>query len=249
MLVFSDEAVIQAECCEHSLFTFHPFTIDLSPFSIDLLPHRCSLTVTEEQRSFALTVIENGKLKLNGFKRFESPESVITKLANHQITKLNWYVVYTRPRWEKKVSATLADRGIVHYCPLNKVQKQWSDRKKVVLEPLFKGYVFVQVDDLKKWDIKLVDGILNFVYWLGKPAVVKPNEIDTIRKFLQEFTDVEVVNASPDAQDKVVVKQGLLMNYKGIVVEVIGNKAKVNIESMGLQLSAVFDIKNLEVIR
>lgn len=160
-----------------------------------------------------------------------------------------WYVVYTRPRWEKKVAAILADKGIVHYCPLNKVQKQWSDRKKVVMEPLFKGYVFVQVADQKKWDIKLIDGILNYVYWLGKPATVRQEEIDTIRKFLQEFHDVEVINATPGTSDTVVVKQGVLMNYKGIVVEVLGNKARVKIESMGLSLSAVFDVKNLEVLR
>lgn len=161
----------------------------------------------------------------------------------------HWYVVYTRPRWEKKVAAILADKGIVHYCPLNKVQKQWSDRKKVVMEPLFKGYVFVQVADQKKWDIKLIDGILNYVYWLGKPATVRQEEIDTIRKFLQEFHDVEVINATPGTSDTVVVKQGVLMNYKGIVVEVLGNKARVKIESMGLSLSAVFDVKNLEVLR
>jgi transcription antitermination factor NusG len=160
----------------------------------------------------------------------------------------NWYVVYTRPRWEKKVAARLLEAGIEHYCPLNKVQKQWSDRKKVVMEPLFKGYVFVLVDELKKWDIKNVDGILNYVYWLGKPALVKQEEIDTIKKFLQEFSDVEVRNASLTEKDTVLVKQGVLMNYKGIVVEVKGNKARVNIESMGLQLSAVFDVKNLQVL-
>jgi transcription antitermination factor NusG len=146
------------------------------------------------------------------------------------------------------VAATLLERGFNNYCPLNKVQKQWSDRKKVVMEPLFKGYVFVQVDDQKKWDIKSVDGILNYVYWLGKPAIVREDEINTIRKFLQEFSDVEVVNASLGAEDKVIVKQGVLMNYKGIVVEVNGNKAKVNIDSMGLGLSAVFDVRNLEKV-
>lgn len=161
----------------------------------------------------------------------------------------HWYVVYTRPRWEKKVAASLAEKGIPHYCPLNKVLKQWSDRKKVVLEPLFKGYVFVQMDEQRKWDVKLIDGILNYVYWLGKPAIVREEEIVTIRKFLQEFNDVEVVNAAVGTNDTVVVKQGVLMNYKGIVIEVTGNKAKVNIESMGLQLSAVFDVKNLEVLR
>lgn len=164
-------------------------------------------------------------------------------------TSSKWYAVYTRPRWEKKVAANLAEKGIPHYCPLNKVHKQWSDRIKVVHEPLFKGYVFVQIDEKHKWDIKKIDGILNFVHWLGKPAVVKEEEINTIRKFLQEFEDVEVRNASLETSDNVYVKQGLLMNYKGIVLEVMGNKARVKIESMGLQLSALFDVKNLELIQ
>ncbi len=157
-----------------------------------------------------------------------------------------WYVVYTRPRWEKKVSGILMSRGIEYYCPLNKVMKQWSDRKKIVLEPLFKGYVFIKIPESLKWEVKNVEGVLNYVYWLGKPAVVKEQEIDTIRKFLQEFRDVKVVEKQLAVNSKVIIKQGVLMNFQGIIIEVSGNKAKVNIESMGLQLSAVFDKKNLE---
>ena len=71
-----------------------------------------------------------------------------------------WYVVYTRPRWEKKVALTLSEKGIENYCPLNKVMKKWSDRHKIVLEPLFKGYVFVRVAEQRKWDIKKIDGII-----------------------------------------------------------------------------------------
>ncbi len=160
-----------------------------------------------------------------------------------------WYVVYTRPRWEKKVAGILLAKGIEHYCPLNKVMKQWSDRKKIILEPLFKGYIFVKLHDTIKWEIKNIDGILNFVYWLGKPAVVKEEEIDTIRKFLQEFSGVEVIERQLNINSRVLIKQGVLMNYHGIIVEITGNKAKVNIESMGLQLSAVFDKKNLEPVQ
>jgi transcription antitermination factor NusG len=157
-----------------------------------------------------------------------------------------WYVVYTRPRWEKKVSGILMARGIEYYCPLNKVMKQWSDRKKIVLEPLFKGYVFIKIPDAQKWEVKSIEGVLNYVYWLGKPAIVKEQEIDTIRKFLQEFKDIEVVEKQLTVNSKVLIKQGVLMNFHGIIIEVAGNKAKVNIESMGIQLSAVFDKKNLE---
>ncbi len=144
------------------------------------------------------------------------------------------------------MASLLQEKGIVHYCPLNRVMKQWSDRKKQVLEPLFKGYVFVQVAEVKKWEVKKVDGIINYVHWLGKPAIVKESEINTIRKFLQEFSDVEVADKELHVNTAVTVKQGILMNYRGIIVEVLGNRVKVQIDSMGVQLSAFFDKSNLE---
>ncbi len=160
-----------------------------------------------------------------------------------------WYVVYTRPRWEKKIAKVLEEKGIENYCPLNKVRRQWKDRKKIVLEPLFKGYLFVKIDEEKKWDIKMIDGILNYVYWLGKPARVKEAEINTIKKFLNEFENVDVVELDLKANTNVIVTKGILMNYKGIVLEVVGNKVKVQIDSMGIRLSAVIEKGSLEQIR
>lgn len=163
--------------------------------------------------------------------------------------KLYWFAVYTRPRWEKKVASLLEEMGIENYCPLNKVVRQWSDRKKIVLEPLFKSYVFVRIADEKKWDLKKVNGILNFVYWLGKPAHIRDEEISVIKKFLNEFSDVYVEHQKKlKVNAPVIIKQGILMNYRGVLIELSGNKAKVKIESMGLQLHAQFDRKNLEAI-
>ena len=157
-------------------------------------------------------------------------------------------MVYTKPRWEKKVATLLTDNGVENYCPLNRVSKKWSDRKKVVLEPLFKGYVFVALALTNKWEIKNTEGILNFVHWNGKPAVVKEKEINIIKKFLQEFDDIKVTSNSVSPNDEVEIKQGLLMNFKGIVLEITGNTAKVKIDGMGLTLTAIFDKKNLEKI-
>jgi len=159
-----------------------------------------------------------------------------------------WYAVYTRPRWEKKVAGLLLEKGIEHYCPINKVTRQWSDRKKVVMEPIFKGYVFVKLEDQNKWEVKQVPGILNFVYWLGKPAIIRNEEIDIIRKFLNEFDDVQVEEKGLVVNSEVRIKQGVLMNYNGIVIEVLGNRAVVKIDNMDIQLSAHFDKKNLELI-
>src|SRR5580698_5536039 len=103
-----------------------------------------------------------------------------------------WYVIYTKPRWEKKVYSRLREKGLESYCPLNKVRKKWSDRLKIVEEPLFKSYVFIHISEEDIPQVRMVNGVLNFVYWLGKPAIVRTTEIESIKKFLNEYDDVEV---------------------------------------------------------
>jgi transcription antitermination factor NusG len=159
-----------------------------------------------------------------------------------------WYAVYTKPRWEKKVAALLDAKGIEHYCPLNRVVKQWSDRKKTVLEPLFKSYVFIRVDEDKKWEVLKTPGIINYVTWLGKPAKINDSEIAIIRKFLKEFAEVEVVDGILEINANVKVKQGALMNYQGVLLYISGNRASVKIKSMGVQLITTIDKSNLEMI-
>ena len=78
--------------------------------------------------------------------------------------KKYWYVVYTKPRWEKKVYSLLEEEGIEAYCPLNKVHKQWSDRMKWVEEPLFKSYVFVRLAEEEMSQVRMVSGVINYVY-------------------------------------------------------------------------------------
>ncbi len=116
------------------------------------------------------------------------------------------------------------------------------------MEPLFKGYIFVRSNEQEKWHLKDVQGVLNFVYWLGKPAIVRDEEILTVRKFLDEFENVEVIDNQLKEKDTVFINQGLLLNYKGIVLSVFGNKVKVHIASMGLDLIAYFDKNRLSLI-
>jgi transcription antitermination factor NusG len=158
-----------------------------------------------------------------------------------------WFVVYTRPRWEKKISAQLSLIGVENYCPVNKVTHQWSDRKKVIDEPLFKGYLFVRIPDDTKWQLLQTPGIINYVYWLGKPAIVRDKEIENIRKFLNEFPAAKIERV-PRVDESVEIKYGVFMNYKGVVLEVIGRKVKIKIQSLNIQLTAVFDAENVEII-
>nr|WP_294908225.1 UpxY family transcription antiterminator [uncultured Lacibacter sp.] len=160
----------------------------------------------------------------------------------------NWYAVYTKPRWEKKVCGQLDKKGLTYYCPMTKVRRKWSDRYKVIEEPLFKSYVFVQVSEEEKPRIRLTDGVVNFLYWNGKPAVIKDSEIDVIRKFLNEYEEVVANPLSIENGQRVRVKSGLMMDTEGIVIKVTNNRAYVLLESLGYELTAQFAKGNLEVV-
>lgn len=160
----------------------------------------------------------------------------------------NWYAVYTKPRWEKKVGQLLDKKGLEYYCPLNKVRRKWSDRYKVIEEPLFKSYVFVHITEDEKERIRLTDGVVNFVYWNGKPAIIKDGEIEIIRKFLKEYENVEASPAAFSAGQKVRIKTGLMMDTEGLVIKVVNNRAYVLLETLGYELTAQFEKTNLEPI-
>jgi transcription antitermination factor NusG len=163
-------------------------------------------------------------------------------------SKKNWYVVYTKPRWEKKVFALLTNHQIEAYCPLNKVRKKWSDRIKWVEDPLFKSYVFVRLTEAELPGVRMVAGVVNFVYWLGKPAIVKNKEIEIIRKFLNDYEEVWTEPADLQQDSTVVIRQGAFMNKEGRVVNVVNKKVRVLIESIGYALVAVVAKSNVEVV-
>ena len=159
-----------------------------------------------------------------------------------------WYAVYTKPRWEKKVASLLARKQIENYCPLNKVQRQWSDRKKVVLEPLFQSYVFVNISVKQHSIVRETSGVLNFVYWLQKPAVIRDEEIDVIKRFLNEYHHVQLEKATVNLNDKVRIIGGPLMMREGNVLEVKNKTVKVLLPSMGYALVAEIEKINLEKV-
>lgn len=149
-----------------------------------------------------------------------------------------WFAVYTKPRWEKKVYALLQEKQIVGYCPLNKVRKKWSDRYKIVHEPLFKSYVFVQVAENEMTKVRMISGVVNFVYWNGKPAVIKEEEINTIRRFLNEHEHVEVEQIQFKPNQRVKIMSGVLMNEEAVVVRSDKNKVQVILQNLGFKLTA-----------
>jgi len=161
--------------------------------------------------------------------------------------KKKWLAVYTKPRWEKKVNLLLQEKGIESYCPLNRIRRRWSDRMKVVEEPLFKSYVFVRIGENSLTSVRMTNGVVNFVYWLGKPAVVKEKEIETIRKFLNDYTQVEVHPVDIQVNSKIQIQRGAFMDKEAVVKKIMKKKVQVIIESIGYKLTAYIDRSNITV--
>jgi len=152
-----------------------------------------------------------------------------------------WYAIYTRPRWEKKVNQLLIEKGVECYCPLNKIKRKWSDRLKTVEEPLFKSYVFVKVQDAERSIVRTTNGVINFVYWDKKPAVIKEKEINAIRRFLDEHENVQVKPMHLKLDQRVKILSGTFMDQEGKILDVRHKMVKVAIDSLGYILVAYID--------
>jgi transcription antitermination factor NusG len=160
-----------------------------------------------------------------------------------------WLAIYSRPRWEKKVNQLLLEKGFESYCPLNKVRRKWSDRIKVVEEPLFKSYVFVKVNEEDRTNVRMTPGVINFVYWEGKPAVIREKEINIIKRFLNEYENVEVQPMNLQVHQRVKITTGPLMDQEGEVLSLQRKAVKVAIDSLGYVLVAYIDRTKLTSAR
>ena len=109
---------------------------------------------------------------------------------------------------------------------------------KVVEEPLFKSYVFVKISETERTDVRMTAGVINFVFWNGKPAVIKEKEIQNIKRFLDEFENVEAqaVHLKPD--QRVKITSGPLMDQEGKILTVQNKIVKIAIDSLGYVLVA-----------
>jgi transcriptional antiterminator NusG len=151
-----------------------------------------------------------------------------------------WYALYTHAKWEKKVASIFTRKNIENYCPLNKVLRQWSDRKKIVYEPLFTCYVFARVTEKERISVLQTDGVLNYVSWQGKPAVIRDSEIETIKNFLLEHSNVKLERLDIDVNDTVRIKCGLFME--------LGKTVRVSLPSLGYYMTAEIPKSHLEVV-
>lgn len=148
----------------------------------------------------------------------------------------NWYVLYTKPKSEKKVADRLTEMGVLAYCPLITKISQWSDRKKKVQLPLFNSYIFVNLSEKNRNAVFGIPGVVRYLFWLGKPAVVKDREIETIQNWLSAPETFDVTIDTWKKGDKVILESGPFIDQEATVQEVNQKHYLLVLESLGCVL-------------
>ncbi|GAB2772024.1 UpxY family transcription antiterminator [Rhabdobacter roseus] len=135
------------------------------------------------------------------------------------------------------VADSLQQKGIEVYCPLRKVKRKWSDRIKIIEEPLFRSYCFVKLEEKDRHLAFGVPGVVRYLFWLKKPAIVRQVEIDTIKYMLNNFDHdlIEVIDLK--VADRLRINSGVMMDLEGEVVDQHGKLLIVKIDSIGLCIS------------
>lgn len=131
-----------------------------------------------------------------------------------------WYLIYTKPRHEKKVHSHLTQMKINSFLPVTKKLRTWHDRRKYVDEPLFPSYVFIYLTDMQSYYEGMdTEGSLYYVKYGKEIARVKDSVVDSIRLVADRVQDPIISEDHIQPGRKLVISEGALTGLSCEVVQ------------------------------
>lgn len=130
----------------------------------------------------------------------------------------SWYAVIVRNCQEKNVSAQLHRKGIPSFLPLYRTRRCWSDRVKIVEQPLFPSYVFCRLVPGMPQRVLTTPGIVSFVGFGSGPAPIPETEIDAVRRLIDVGGDLLPWPFLREG-DRVRITSGPLRDLEGHLVQ------------------------------
>jgi transcription antitermination factor NusG len=141
------------------------------------------------------------------------------------VSTSGWYVIYTRPRNEKRVSRQLDLKGFPFLLPLTKSIRMWNKRKKYLETPMFPSYIFVNLHKADEYfEVLNMEGVLYFIRMGKSIAKVSDTVINNIRLIEKEPIELEISDEHFQPGRQVVIKEGTLTDLSGEIVEVKGKE-------------------------
>ena len=143
----------------------------------------------------------------------------------------SWHVIYTKARSEKKVEERLNNFGIEAYCPVKEEVRQWSDRKKKILVPVLPSMVLVNIDEKQKNKVFAIPGVISYMFWLKKHAIVKDEEVDSLRTLLNKNDIIYKSMKTLKVGENIDIVG--FENHSGIIKKISNNQIWVVFKNLG----------------
>jgi transcription antitermination factor NusG len=140
------------------------------------------------------------------------PEGLLSELS-----RANWYALYTAPRHEKRVADQISRQGIACFLPLYRSVRRWKDRRKELALVLFPGYVFVRMALQHRLRVLQLPGAVRLVTFNGQPAPLPEAEIEHLQNHLSCSGNLEP-HPYLSAGRLVRVRSGPLKGLEGIIL-------------------------------
>lgn len=154
-----------------------------------------------------------------------------------------WRVFYTESRAEMKCETYLRRIGHEVFVPKTTVTRQWSDRKKRVIEPILRGYLFALVSESERLKVLQSPGIVRSVTFGGIPVAVRPEEIRRLELLQEAGPHLEAIDGLLPLGEAVVVSYGPMQGLEGEIVEYRGERIViVRIDSIRMAVSVVLPV-------
>lgn len=138
--------------------------------------------------------------------------------TNTAAANKSWFALYVKPRHEFKAAEQISREGIKYYLPTIKKLKQWSDRKKLITEPVIKGYIFIYGDEKERLLSLEQPAVLRCVFDGGRPAVIPIWQMQNLSNFLQEETEYFLYEGLIPGS-RVMITEGPFRGVIGIIQE------------------------------
>jgi transcriptional antiterminator NusG len=176
-------------------------------------------------------LVDRGEPKVNAFSAVESRSS-----EGYQ-----WFAARVRSNFERVTAVHLRERGFREFTPTYQAERQWSDRKKLIEQVLFPGYVFCNINPHDRGKVLTVPGLVGLVGAGKVPLPIPEAEIEAIRKLVSSGV---LVNPWPflEIGQLVLIERGPLVGIEGILDSTRGkSRLVVSINLLQRSISAEVD--------
>jgi transcription antitermination factor NusG len=154
---------------------------------------------------------------------------------------LPWFALKVRSNFEKKSAEILREKGYQEFAPSYPSRRYWSDRVKVIDQPLFPGYVFCKFHPSHFLPVLQTAGVVQIVGFGGKLAPVDEVELASLRTLLNSSLPIAQREFLRVGR-KVLIKRGPLAGVEGILEEIRkGFRIVVSISLLQRSVTAEID--------